>query len=164
MKNSSDTSAIIEINGPIVKGSGLADAFLGEQVSVGKMKLPGEVIRASRDAAVIQVYEDTAGLMIGEEIVLSGHALSVELGPGLAGAIFDGLQRPLRAMSQDNPFIERGRSDIPLPRGRKWHFIPSMQKGSAIHSLDIIGTVKETEAFTHRIMIPRGIEGSLSFI
>ena len=98
---------ITEINGPLVKGTGLASAFLGEQVSVGKIALPGEVIRASRETAVIQVYEDTAGLCAGEEIILSGHPLSVELAPGLVGSIFDGLQRSLRAMAQSSPFIEK---------------------------------------------------------
>jgi V/A-type H+-transporting ATPase subunit A len=155
---------IIEINGPVVKGVGIPDAFIGEQILVGELRLPGEVIRSSRDQAVIQVYEDTAGLSIGDTLFLTGQPLSVELGPGLIGSIYDGLQRPLVRMAKDRPFIERGRSDRALDETLTWHFIPSMNEGDQTDSCAILGTVKETEAFTHRIVLPPGIKGKILFI
>jgi V/A-type H+/Na+-transporting ATPase subunit A len=151
----SHNGIITEINGPVVKGSGLADAFIGEQVHVGNAELPGEVIRASRETAVIQVYEDTTGLSIGEKISRTGKPLSVELGPGLIGSIFDGLQRPLVLMAGENPFIQRGSIHHPLSREKRWHFIPCVTKGEPLQANAIIGTVRETEAFTHRILSPR---------
>ncbi|HEY1405889.1 MAG TPA: V-type ATP synthase subunit A, partial [Spirochaetota bacterium] len=101
---------ITEINGPVVHGSGIADAFIGEQVFVGTEELQGEVIRSSVETAVIQVYEDTTGLVTGEKLRCTGEALSVELGPGLIGSIYDGLQRPLVDMAGSSPFIHRGES------------------------------------------------------
>lgn len=146
---------ITEINGPVVKGTGLADAFIGEQLHVGAAELPGEVIRASRETSVIQVYEDTTGLSIGETITRTGEPLSVELGPGLIGSIFDGLQRPLVLMAEEHPFIQRGSTHKPLSRDKRWHFVPCVQKGAQLKANSIIGTVKETQAFTHRILSPK---------
>lgn len=163
MKND-QTGIIIEVNGPVVKGAHCEQAFIGEQVIVGNLKLPGEVIRSSIDSTVIQAYEDTSGLTIGEPIVLTGHPLSVELGPGLVGSIFDGLQRPLASMAEDNSFIERGRSDCALSREKKWHFVPAYKNGDAVKGYDVIGTVKETEAFTHKILVPHECTGTLTFI
>jgi V/A-type H+/Na+-transporting ATPase subunit A len=145
---------VTEINGPVVKGSGLSDAFIGEQIHVGNAGLPGEVIRASRESAVIQVYEDTAGLSVGEKLIHTGEPLSVELGPGLIGSIFDGLQRPLQRMADSDAFIQRGHKDFPLSRDCLWHFVPCVKNGDEIPRITIIGTVRETEAFTHRIMSP----------
>jgi V/A-type H+-transporting ATPase subunit A len=151
----SDNGTVVEINGPVVKGTGLAGAFIGEQLRVGEADLPGEVIRASRETAVIQVYEDTTGLSIGEKIIRTGEPLSVELGPGLIGSIYDGLQRPLTDMAAKDPFIRRGASSPALSRDRLWRFVPAVEQGAMIGPNSIIGTVRETEAFTHRILSPR---------
>ena len=155
---------IVEINGPVIKGSGLKKAFIGEQLLVGKEKLPGEVIRASTDSALIQVYEDTQGLTIGEDLFLTGTPLSVELGPGLVGSIFDGLQRPLNLMAQKNHYIERGSTASALDTKTRWRFVPAVKNGDIVEALDIIGTVQETEAFTHRIMLPHAAGGTVTFI
>ena len=143
---------VIEINGPVVKGSGLSGAAIGEQVLVGEHNLPGEVIRASEDSAVIQVYEDTAGLVTGDRITATGEPLSVELGPGLIGSIYDGLQRPLSVMAQNSPFITKGTAASPLSREKKWRFVPAVKEGDVVEEGAILGTVRETEAFTNRIM------------
>ena len=154
---------ITEINGPVVKGSGLSSAFIGEQVITGDAGLRGEVIRASIETVVIQMYEDTAGLTIGEPIRCTGEALSVELGPGLIGSIYDGLQRPLSIMSQSDPFIRRGVNPPPLSRESRWKFVPDVKTGDRIEPYSVVGTIRETEAFTHRVLSP-AIEGTVSFI
>jgi V/A-type H+-transporting ATPase subunit A len=154
---------ITEINGPVVRGSGLEYAAIGEQILVGEAALPGEVIRASRESTVIQVYEDTTGLMTGEKLVATGSPLSVELGPGLIGSIYDGLQRPLTRMADDSSFIQRGLALSPLSRTARWHFVPSLREGDDIEEYAILGTVQESAAFVHRIMGP-GVRGKVTAI
>lgn len=154
---------ITEINGPVIKGSGLPSAFIGEQIIAGDAGLRGEVIRASIDNVVIQMYEDTAGLTTGEPITGTGEALSVELGPGLIGSIYDGLQRPLSIMAGSDPFIRRGVNPQPLSRETRWNFVPSVRKGDIIEPYSVIGTIRETDAFTHRVLSP-AIKGTVGFI
>lgn len=154
---------ITEINGPVIHGRGLSHAFIGEQVSVGNAGLQGEIIRSSVDTAVIQMYEDTTGLTTGEPILCTGEALSVELGPGLIGSIYDGLQRPLAVMAETDSFIRRGINPPPLSRSRQWHFVPSIKIGDDVPPYSIIGTIQETEAFSHRVMSPP-YAGSADFI
>jgi V/A-type H+-transporting ATPase subunit A len=154
---------ILEINGPLVKLQ-LPEAVIGEQVRVGRIGLVGEVIGRDGDTALAQLYEDTAGLKPGEEAAGLGWPLSVELGPGLLGAIFDGVQRPLdavRAKSGDR--IARGVVVDALSRERRWRFIPDPQRRNATHvdGGDVLGTVQETESIVHHILTPPLLHGEL---
>ena len=153
---------IIKVSGPLVVAEGLADAGMADVVKVGAQGLKGEILTMTGDQASIQVYEETAGLGPGAEVVTTGAPLSVELGPGLLESIYDGLQRPLteiRALAGET--IARG-IDVPaLNRTKKWHFVPVVEEGCHVSGGDIIGTVEETSAITHRIMVPHGVEGEL---
>ncbi len=156
---------IIKVSGPLVVAEGLADAGMADVVKVGKQGLKGEILTMTGDQASIQVYEETAGLGPGAEVVTTGAPLSVELGPGLLESIYDGIQRPLteiRALAGET--IARG-IDVPaLNRTKKWHFVPVVEAGCHITGGDIIGTVEETSAITHRIMVPHGVDGELESI
>ena len=156
---------IIKVSGPLVVAEGLADAGMADVVKVGAQGLKGEILTMTGDQASIQVYEETAGLGPGAEVVTTGAPLSVELGPGLLESIYDGIQRPLteiRALAGET--IARG-IDVPaLNRKKKWHFVPVVEAGCHVTGGDIIGTVEETSAITHRIMVPHGVEGELESI
>ena len=152
--------------GPVVTASGL-DARLYELVRVGPEGLTGEIIRLETGIAVIQVYEDTSGLRVGNPVSATGVPLSVELGPGLLGAIFDGIQRPLVALAHadgGSPFIPRGAALPPLDRDRSWDFSPSVHAGSRVAPGTVLGTVQETTAIEHRIMVPPGVSGTVTEI
>jgi V/A-type H+-transporting ATPase subunit A len=154
---------IIEINGPLVKLD-LPETAIGEQVRVGRIGLVGEVIGRDGDSALAQLYEDTAGLRPGEEAEGLGWPLSVELGPGLLGAIFDGVQRPLQAVrEQSGDRIARGVSVPALPRDTRWHFVPNPARsaGTALTGGEVLGTVQETESIQHRILTPPLTHGEL---
>lgn len=154
---------IIEINGPIVTVR-LPGVLNGEQVRVGKLGLVGEVIARENDCAVVQVYEATEGLRPGEAAEPLGHPLSVELGPGLLGGIFDGVQRPLTAIFKESgDHIARGLSIAPLDRSRKWHFDPEpeLKIGAHIQGGAVLGTVQETPSIVHRILVPPHFHGEL---
>jgi len=111
----------------VVEAEGMTGAQMHEMVAVGKEQLKGEIIRIERDIATIQVYENTSGLKPGEEVIGTGKPLSVELGPGLIGKIYDGIQRPLAVLrEQTGIFIRRGIEAPALPRNKRWHFIPKM--------------------------------------
>ena len=156
---------IIKVSGPLVVADGMADAGMADVVKVGAQGLKGEILTMTGDQASIQVYEETAGLGPGADVVTTGAPLSVELGPGLLENIYDGIQRPLteiRAIAGET--IARG-IDVPaLDRNKKWHFVPTVKPGIAVTGGDIIGTVEETAAITHRIMVPHGVEGTLETI
>ncbi|RKY36700.1 MAG: V-type ATP synthase subunit A, partial [Candidatus Omnitrophota bacterium] len=109
---------IVEVNGPVIKACGFSSAGIGDQVEVGPQKLIGEIIAIEQDIAIIQVYEDTTGLRLGMEVISLGHPISVELGPGLIGNVFDGLQRPLSKIAEVSPFIQRGAEKQALDRER----------------------------------------------
>ncbi len=164
----SDVGAIHAVSGPVVTARDLAAARLYNVVLVGHKRLPGEVIRLDRGDAVIQVYEDTAGLAAGEPVVDTGRPLEVELGPGLLGTIFDGTQRPLTtlAATADDalgaPMIPRGATAPALDRTRAWLFEPCVQPGDHVTAGDILGTVQETAAFRHRVLVPPGRGGAVS--
>lgn len=152
--------AISRITGPVVLAKGMAGAKMYDVVHVGEQGLIGEIIRLEEDTAVIQVYEDTNGLRVGEEVTSTENPLIVELGPGLLGSIVDGIQRPLtRIREQYGAFIVKGVSVAPLAREKKWHFVPRVKKGSEVKAGDIVGMVMETEHLEHRIMVPLNIEG-----
>ena len=154
---------IIEVNGPLVQARlpGIAN---GEQLRVGELGLTGEVIGLDGERALIQVYESTEMLRPGEEVVPLGHPLSAELGPGLLGGIFDGVQRPLRAiMESAGEHIPRGLALPALDREKHWDFTPeaSLRAGQEIRGGMVLGRVQETEAVEHRILVPPGIKGEL---
>lgn len=164
----SDAGTILDIQGPIVTAR-LPSARTGEQVKLGAMELMGEVIAREHDRAIVQVYENTEGLRPGEPAVAMGEALSVELGPGLLGGIFDGLQRPLEAMlAQTGARIERGLVIPALPRDKRWAFTPAenLSVGVRIEPARIargavLGSVPENASVNHRILVPPGISGEL---
>ncbi|MEM4662812.1 MAG: V-type ATP synthase subunit A [Candidatus Diapherotrites archaeon] len=156
---------ISRIAGPVVEAKNIRGAKIGEVVRVGNEKLFGEIIRLYRDLATIQVYEDTAGLMAGEPVELTGKPLSLELGPGLLGSIYDGVQRPLEVIREKTGnFIARGVSAYALDRTKKWHFKPIVKNGELVKGGQVLGTVQETEAITHRILVPPNICGKISGI
>ncbi|MGF1547309.1 MAG: V-type ATP synthase subunit A [Thiotrichales bacterium] len=155
--------SILEVNGPIVSLD-LPDSVIGEQVRIGRLNLVGEVIARNGARALAQVYENTDGLRPGEPATGLGFPLSVELGPGLLGTIFDGVQRPLdavRAVSGDR--IARGVAVAPLDRERSWRFVPNpaLKVGAPLRGGEVLGTVQETESIEHRILVPPALNGEL---
>ncbi|MDK2869932.1 MAG: V/A-type H+/Na+-transporting ATPase subunit [Pyrococcus sp.] len=153
---------IIRVTGPLVIADGMKGAKMYEVVRVGELGLIGEIIRLEGDKAVIQVYEETAGLKPGEPVEGTGSSLSVELGPGLLTSIYDGIQRPLEVLREKSGhFIARGISAPALPRDKKWHFTPKVKVGDKVVGGDIIGEVPETSIIVHKIMVPPGIEGEI---
>ena len=153
---------ILEINGPLVKLE-LPQTMIGEQVRVGRLRLVGEVIAREGDTALAQLYENTEGLRPGELAEGLGFPLSVELGPGLLGTIYDGIQRPLpavRALSGD--YIARGVEVPALPRDKRWPFMPNAQLlNTRLQGGEILGTVQETASIEHRILVPPNAAGEL---
>jgi len=138
---------------------------MAEVVEVGPHRLIGEIVRLYGDRAATQVYEDTTGLRPGQEVWGSGMPLSVELGPGLLGTIFDGVQRRLEVIRDtSNQYIQKGVHVTPLDRGTKWHFCPTATQGQQLRPGGIIGTVQETEVIEHRVMLPPTIGGLLEWI
>ncbi len=146
---------IVWVSGPAVRADGMSEAKMYETVTVGNAKLVGEVIRLTGDVAFIQVYESTSGLKPGEPVVGTGNPLSVLLGPGIIGQLYDGIQRPLRELSkQSGSFIGRGIVTTPVDMTKKWHFVPTVSVGDEVTGGDILGTVKETDIVDHSIMVP----------
>jgi V/A-type H+-transporting ATPase subunit A len=136
-----------------------------EMVRVGNQKLFGEVIEIRGDAFSIQVYEETEGIGPGDPVEPTGDPLSVELGPGLVGAIYDGVQRPLDVLEEGyGAYILRGAAVPALDRERKWHFRPAVLKGQEVREGDVLGTVQETTLVEHRIMAPPGVNGKVKSI
>ncbi|MEG0541023.1 MAG: V-type ATP synthase subunit A [Angelakisella sp.] len=156
---------IVKISGPLVVAAGMRDANMFDVVRVGKLGLIGEIIEMRGDKASIQVYEETAGLGPGDEVVSTGAPLSVELAPGVLEMIFDGIQRPLekiKKMTGSN--ITRGINVTSLDHEKKWEFVPVAKVGDHVTTGDILGTVQETSIITHRVMVPVGVEGELTDI
>ena len=151
---------IIKVSGPLVVADKMRGCKMFDIVRVGEPKLLGEIIELKEDLASIQVYEETAGIGPDEPVFLENEPLCVELGPGLIGSIYDGIQRPLdtiREMSGD--FIVRGVEADALNRKKKWKFIALKHKDQKVFFGDILGEVEETPAVKHKIMVPEGIEG-----
>jgi V/A-type H+-transporting ATPase subunit A len=156
---------IIRVSGPLVVAEGMLGTKMYDVVHVSDNKLMGEIIELKNDLASIQVYEDTEGIGPGEPVYGTGAPLSVELGPGLIEAIFDGTQRPLniiKDMAGDN--ITKGISIPGLDRKRKWKFTPQRKKGEMVESGDVLGTVQETTLVEMKIMVPPGMSGKLEDI
>ncbi len=153
---------IWRISGPVVIAEDMRGSMVYEIVEVGELRLAGEIIGLEQDKAVIQVYEDTVGLTVGEPVVGTGDILMVELGPGLTGSIFDGVQRSLVTMMEElGHFLERGARTYALDRSRKWDFTPRVAPGDTVKAGEIIGVVPETGLVEHRIMVPVGLEGEI---
>ena len=156
---------VTKVSGPLVVAEGLVDANVADVVRVGEKQLIGEILNMTGDSASIQVYEETSGLGPGAEVVTTGSPLSVELGPGLLENIYDGIQRPLeeiRAVAGHT--ITRGIFIPALNRDKKWKFKPLLDIGDRVVGGDIIGTVQETTAIEHRILVPNGVSGVIRSI
>jgi V/A-type H+/Na+-transporting ATPase subunit A len=159
------TGIIAQISGPAVIARDMLGAAMYEVVRVGSTELMGEIIRLDEDTAFIQVYEDTAGICVGEPVVATGHLLEMTLGPGLLGNVFDGVQRPLKKLEHlSGDFIDRGLSVEALASDIKWPFEPRVQIGDRITGGDIFGQVPETEHFTHYCLCPPDVEGVVASI
>ncbi|MDE6834086.1 MAG: V-type ATP synthase subunit A [Ruminococcus sp.] len=159
------TGKIVKISGPLVIAEGMRDANMFDVVRVSNQKLIGEIIEMHGDRASVQVYEETAGLGTGEPVVSTGEPMSVELGPGLIGSIFDGIQRPLDDIRKIcGNSLKRG-VDVPsLKRDKLWKFTPTVKTGDTVIGGDIIGTVPETDIVLHKILVPNGISGTVKKI
>ena len=156
------SGTITKVSGPLVVAENLADANVSDVVRVGSQRLIGEILNMTGDKASIQVYEETSGLGPGAVVETTGMPMSVELGPGMLDNIYDGIQRPLpemRAVSGDS--ITRG-TDVPaLNREKKWDFVPVAKPGDRVIAGDVLGTVQETSAILHKIMVPYGVSGEV---
>ncbi|MEJ2665989.1 MAG: V-type ATP synthase subunit A [Deinococcales bacterium] len=156
--------SIQRISGPAVIAQGMMGARMYDIVRVGGEKLVGEIIRLDRDNAFVQVYEDTAGLTVGEPVVSTGLPLAVELGPGMLNGIFDGIQRPLDKLRESSgTYIERGIVVNALSQDAKWPFTPLVAVGDEVSQGHVLGTVPEF-AFTHKILVPPGRGGVVKSI
>lgn len=159
------SGTIVKVSGPLVIAEGMRDANMFDVCRVSDKRLIGEIIEMHGDRASIQVYEETSGLGTGEKVESTGEPLSVELGPGLIGSIFDGIQRPLDdIMKICGNNLDRGVEVSVLKRDKKWNFVSTVQVGDKVESGDIIGTVKETESVLHKIMVPNGVFGTVKSI
>jgi V/A-type H+-transporting ATPase subunit A len=146
---------IIWVSGPAVKADGMSSAKMYETVEVGDLKLIGEVIRLTGDVAFIQVYESTSGLKPGETVKGTGQPLSVLLGPGVIGKIYDGIQRPLDEIAQKSgSFIGRGVATTPVDLKKKYKFVPAVKIGDEIGAGSVLGFVEETPLLNHSILVP----------
>ena len=160
------TGKILRISGPVVEADGMLGSSMYEVCKVGDEGLIGEIIRIQGDVCTIQVYEETDGIYPNEKVVGTGAGLSAELAPGLIGQIYDGIQRPLPSILEKtkDDFIRRGVIAIPLDHAKKWSFKPTIEKGTKITAGDIIGTVQEGPVVTHKVMIPPGVQGTITSI
>ncbi|MBA7629731.1 V-type sodium ATPase catalytic subunit A [subsurface metagenome] len=156
---------IVKVAGPVVVAEGMTGARMYDVVRVGELGLIGEIVELNGELASIQVYEETTGIGPGEPVIDTESPLSVELGPGLIESIYDGIQRPLDLLAKaEGDFMSRGSHVPSLNREKKWHFKPTVGKGTKIGPGDIIGEVQETTLVNHRIMVPPGVEGKLKNI
>ncbi len=157
--------SIVKVAGPLVIAEGMRDANMYDVVRVSEQRLIGEIIEMHGDRASIQVYEETSGLGPGEKVESTGIPLSVELGPGLIGSIFDGIQRPLEEiMKVSGTNLKRGVEVPSLSREKKWHFVPCVKVGDSVTAGDAVGTVQETDVVLHKIMVPNGVSGTVGMI
>lgn len=159
------TGIVTKVAGPLVIADGMRDANLFDVVRVSSQRLIGEIIEMHGDRASIQVYEETSGLGPGEIVESTGAPLSVELGPGLIGSIYDGIQRPLNEiMKAAGTNLTRGVEVASLDHNKKWHFTPTAKVGDKVSAGDVLGTVNETNAVLHKIMVPNKVEGTVKDI
>ncbi len=153
------------VNGPVIEAWDVKDAKMFELVWAGEENLIGEIIKLEGEKAVIQVYEDTTGIAPYNPIYGSGMPLSIELGPGLIGTIYDGIQRPLEEIRKlSDMYIQKGVQVPALNREKMWHFSPLLEPGSSVSGGMVIGTVQETERVEHKVLIPPDIEGTVKSV
>lgn len=156
---------IIKVSGPLIVAENMADAKVYDVVRVGKQKLIGEIIELRGDKASVQVYEETAGLGVGDEVVSTDMPLSVELAPGIIEGIYDGIQRPLeKIVEKYGDRITRGIEVKSLSRDKKWDFKPLKKVGDKVSAGDALGYVQETPSVKHKIMVPYGVNGEIKKI
>lgn len=158
---------IYSVSGPVVIAEKMSGAAMYELVRVGSKELVGEIIRLEGDTATIQVYEETSGLTVSDPVLRTGKPLSVELGPGIMGNIFDGIQRPLQSISElsKSIFIPRGINTAALDKNAQWYFQPAnFRVGDHITGGDIYGVVEENTLVSHKIMLPPKAMGTVTFI
>lgn len=156
---------IVSVNGPIVKAEGLPDSAMMELVHVGNAGLTGEIIRFEQSLATIQVYEDDTGMQPGEPVLGTGMPISLALGPGLLGGIYDGIQRPLSALeAHSGQFLLRGEKIFPLNETKRWEVVPCARAGTRVRSGDLLFEIEETELVRHRVILPPGLEGELEYL
>ena len=156
---------IVKVSGPLIVASGMADVQMYDVVRVSDKHLIGEVIELRGDRASIQVYEETGGIGPGEPVESTGAPLSVELAPGLIESIYDGIQRPLdKIKEQAGDRITRGIEVNSIDHEKLWNFVPVAKVGDELKEGDILGTVQETEAVLHKVMVPPKVSGKLTWI
>ena len=157
---------IKKVAGPLVIAEGMRDANMSDVVRVSERKLIGEIIEIHGDEASIQVYEETSGLAPGAPVVSTGAPMSVELGPGLIGSIYDGIQRPLDEIMRitGKNLLQRGVEAPALNRGKTWKFEADRKPGDRVTGGDILGHVQETHIVTQKIMVPPNVEGTIRTI
>jgi V/A-type H+-transporting ATPase subunit A len=154
---------IVKVSGPVVNAEGMSGAKMYDITKVGDLGLIGEVVRLDGDVAIVQVYEDTSGLHVGEKVECTEEPLLIELGPGLLSSIYDGIQRRLVDIADEHgDFMVRGVTTKALPRERTWTFQPMVEEGDEVTEGDIVGEVQETAHITHRIMVPPGMSGKVT--
>ncbi|HDZ58548.1 MAG TPA: V-type ATP synthase subunit A, partial [Ignavibacteriales bacterium] len=150
---------IVKVSGPLVVAEQMSGARMNDVVRVGEKNLIGEIIELHGSLAYIQVYEETAGIGPAEPVVSLNQPLSVILGPGLIGSIYDGIQRPLNTLRDKfGDFITRGATAPRLDHNKKWRFIPKVKNGQNISAGDILAEVPESEVITHKILLPPHIK------
>jgi len=157
---------IVKVSGPLVVAKDMDNANIFDVVKVGEKGLIGEIIEMRGDKASIQVYEETSGIGPGDPVITTGEPLSIELGPGLIEAMFDGIQRPLNALQEaaNSHFLKKGVAVKSLDRTRVWEFNSTAKVGDEVEAGDIIGTVQETAVVLHKIMVPYGVKGKIKEI
>src|SRR5574344_1499372 len=156
------TGIIKKVAGPLVIAEGMRDANMFDVVRVSDKRLIGEIIEIHGDEASVQVYEETAGLAPGAPVESTGAPLSVELGPGLIGSIFDGIQRPLEKIREKiGNNLTRGIEIPSLDREIKWHFVPEAKSGDRVSGGDVLGFVQETDIVKHKILVSPLMSGTI---
>ena len=158
---------VFSVSGPVVIADKMSGAAMYELVRVGHSKLVGEIIRLEEDKATIQVYEETSGLTVGDPVVCTGQPLSLQLGPGVMGRIYDGIQRPLEKIAEvtQSIYIPRGVSTTALDDNISWSFTPvNFKVGDVVVGGSIIGEVQENNIINHRIMLKPGVSGKITFL
>jgi len=156
---------ISRISGPVVRAKGMEGIKIRDLVQVGELGLLGEVIEVKGEEISIQVYEETDGLTVGEPVKSDGKPFLAQLGPGLLGMVYDGIQRPLEVIrDQTGNFISRGATGDPLSKSKKWHFVPTAKVGDQVCFGDIIGWVQESPTIKHYVLVPEGVSGVIAQI
>jgi V/A-type H+/Na+-transporting ATPase subunit A len=159
------SGTVTGVNGSVVRIRTAQALGMSELVWIGAQRLVGEVIALFEDQATVQVYEDTAGVAPGDPVHAARSPLSVELGPGLLGCIFDGIQRPLETLAaHGGDFIARGAAAYPLDRDKRWEFTPALAVGNTVSGGEILGSVPETHSIEHRILVPPDVSGTLTWV